>query len=171
MNNYGQLIAPDTLQFERILPGPIERVWEYLTDPEKRRKWFAGGPMELSQNGPIEFHFKHDELSESDDPIPEKYANMKEGTKSDAKVLKLEPPNLLVIEWEGVVTFELSEQEEKVKLVLTHEKLAHGKDARVGTLAGWHTHLNILVDHLEGRSTKGFWSVHMPLEGEYAERL
>jgi len=28
------------------LPGPIERVWEYLTDPDKRARWFAGGPME-----------------------------------------------------------------------------------------------------------------------------
>lgn len=171
MNNYGELIAPDTLQFERVLPGPIERVWEYLTDPEKRRKWFAGGPMQLAIGGAVEFHFQHEELSESDDPIPEKYANMKEGTKSPARVLKFEPPHLLVMAWEGVVTFELSSVDENVKLVLTHEKLAVGKDARVGTLAGWHTHLNILVDHMEGKKTMGFWSVHMPLEEEYARRI
>ena len=24
---YGTLVAPDTLQIQRLLPGPIERVW------------------------------------------------------------------------------------------------------------------------------------------------
>ena len=30
MNDYGVLTAPDTLRIERLLPGPIERVWQYL---------------------------------------------------------------------------------------------------------------------------------------------
>jgi hypothetical protein len=32
---FGVLIEPGTIRFERILPGPIERVWDYLTDSEK----------------------------------------------------------------------------------------------------------------------------------------
>jgi hypothetical protein len=36
---------------------------------------------------------------------------------------------------------------------------------RVG--AGWHTHLEILADRLEGKEPQGFWKVHMPLEEEY----
>ncbi|HPF91720.1 MAG TPA: hypothetical protein PLL57_13755 [Flavobacteriales bacterium] len=34
----GELIAPNTIRFTRVLPGPIERVWSYLVDPEKRSK-------------------------------------------------------------------------------------------------------------------------------------
>ena len=34
---YGTLIEPATLKIERLLPGPIERVWAYLTDSELRR--------------------------------------------------------------------------------------------------------------------------------------
>jgi uncharacterized protein YndB with AHSA1/START domain len=47
MDKYGTIIAPNTIRFERLLPGPIERVWAYLTDPEKRAKWLASGPMDL----------------------------------------------------------------------------------------------------------------------------
>lgn len=46
---YGRLTAPDTLQIERLLPGPIERVWSYLTESEKRRKWLASGDMPLTR--------------------------------------------------------------------------------------------------------------------------
>ena len=43
MNDYGVLTAPDTLRIERLLPGPIERVWQYLTDSDKRATWLAVG--------------------------------------------------------------------------------------------------------------------------------
>lgn len=39
---YGALTAPATLTIRRLLPGPVERVWAYLTDDALRRTW-AGG--------------------------------------------------------------------------------------------------------------------------------
>jgi uncharacterized protein YndB with AHSA1/START domain len=27
MNDYGVIVGPGTVRFERLLPGPIERVW------------------------------------------------------------------------------------------------------------------------------------------------
>ena len=36
MNDYGELLDENTVRFERLLPGPIERVWSYLTEGEKR---------------------------------------------------------------------------------------------------------------------------------------
>ncbi len=38
---YGALIEPATLKIERILPGPVGRVWAYLTEGALRRKWLA----------------------------------------------------------------------------------------------------------------------------------
>jgi hypothetical protein len=29
MSDYGTLLGTDTVRFERLLPGPIERVWAY----------------------------------------------------------------------------------------------------------------------------------------------
>ena len=46
-----QFPTPGEIRIMRTLPGPIERVWTYLTDPAKRAKWFAGGPMELRAGG------------------------------------------------------------------------------------------------------------------------
>lgn len=37
-------MTPDddaTVQLERVLPGPIERVWEHLTSPEHLADWLA----------------------------------------------------------------------------------------------------------------------------------
>ena len=39
----GQLKRGAMVQFERILPEPIERVWEFLTDTKKLPGWFWGG--------------------------------------------------------------------------------------------------------------------------------
>ena len=43
MSKYGERIDETTVRFERLLPGPIERVWQYLTDGDKRAKWLCGG--------------------------------------------------------------------------------------------------------------------------------
>ncbi|MBP1860204.1 hypothetical protein J2Z75_003725 [Rhizobium herbae] len=36
VNAFGVLTAPGTLKIERLLPGPIERVWAYLTEYDRR---------------------------------------------------------------------------------------------------------------------------------------
>ena len=171
MDKYGKLIADDTLMFERMLPGPIERVWDYLTDPNKRRLWFAGGPMDLQPQGDITFVFNHDRLSPNPDSPPEKYKEHANGSTSKAMVLECTPPSKLVIEWEGKVTFQLSTEGQKVKLTLTHERLADKKEIRIGVMAGWHTHLDILVDRMNEKDPPGFWGVHMRLEEEYEDRF
>ncbi len=40
-----QFTNPTTLTVERTLPGPIERVWAYLTEPDKRARWLGGGAL------------------------------------------------------------------------------------------------------------------------------
>ena len=73
MSDYGVVLDASTVRFERVLPGPIERVWEFLTDPVQRGKWFAGGPMEPRVGGKLELQFKHRNLMTVDEPVPEKY--------------------------------------------------------------------------------------------------
>ena len=47
VGDYGALSEPATLTIQRMLPGPIERVWAYLTESDLRSKWLASGDMEL----------------------------------------------------------------------------------------------------------------------------
>src|ERR1700733_13906179 len=60
---YGKFTGPAEIRIVRTLPGPIERVWEYLTDSEKRSRWFAGGPMEPRQGGKLTLNFRHINLA------------------------------------------------------------------------------------------------------------
>ena len=47
MSDFGRMTDAKTFRIERLLPGPIERVWAYLVESEKRRKWFARGDFDL----------------------------------------------------------------------------------------------------------------------------
>lgn len=168
---------PGTIQFERLLPGPIERVWAYLTESEKRAKWLASGKMELRVGGKVELHFYHADLSPHEDSVPEKYKNHTGGSTQHGRITKLDPPHLLAYTWgaqtenESEVTFELTLQDDNVLLVLTHRHLGDDPNILISVGSGWHTHLGILVDRLNDRMPKGFWSVHSKMEEMYKQKV
>ena len=47
------LIKPSTIRLERLLPGPVERVWVYLVDSRKRATWLAAGEFDLRLGGDV----------------------------------------------------------------------------------------------------------------------
>src|SRR5262245_9950996 len=55
---YGVIVEPDTVRLERLVPGPIERVWSYLTDSDKRGQWFAHGDLEPRVGGAFKLTFR-----------------------------------------------------------------------------------------------------------------
>ena len=73
MDNYATRPDEHSVQFVRILPGPIERVWDYLWDGKKRGEWFASGPMPVKPGENFDLHFKHSTLSPNQAPPPEKF--------------------------------------------------------------------------------------------------
>lgn len=172
---FGVATAPGTVRLERRLPGPIERIWAYLTDPELRGRWLATGAMEPRVGGRVELHFEHARLSDAIEVVPAKYRGQ-EISEVAGRVVRWEPPRVLAYTWgesrggDSEVTFELSAQDDEVLLVVTHRRLA-SREETIGVAAGWHTHLGILIDHLAGRPPQGFWEVHMRLEAEYERRL
>jgi uncharacterized protein YndB with AHSA1/START domain len=176
MNDYGELIAKDTVRFERILPGPIERVWSFLVEPEKRARWLCGGETEPSVGGRVEMLFHNSSLSsEADIAPPEKYKDMPEQVTFYGSVVAYEPPRLLSHSWDfegesSEVTYELMEHEGQVKLVLTHRRL-NSREEIVSVCGGWHTHLDILHDILEEKSPGPFWKQHKAIEAEYENRV
>lgn len=177
MKKYGEFTEPGTIYFERLLPGPIERVWAYLTESEKRGKWLAAGEMDLRVGGNVELNFNHKNLSPTDDPIPEKYKHHQGGSTMQGTITKLDPPRLLAYTWgeswgvDSEVTFELTPKGDNVLLELTHRRLGDDRDTLIGVAGGWHTHLGILIDRLNDKEPKGFWSVHSKMEKEYAKRI
>jgi uncharacterized protein YndB with AHSA1/START domain len=179
MNNeaQGHFTEPGTIVFRRVLPGPIERVWEYLTDPEKRGKWLASGEMELVVGGKVELHFHHADLSPIPEEVPEKYCTPEGSVSFTGRVTRCEPPRVLAYTWaesrgeDSEVTFELSERDGKVELLLTHRRLGDDHDVLLSVAAGWHTHLGILVDRLAGTTPWPFWTTHEKHEADYTQAL
>lgn len=165
-------IAPDTLRMERLLDAPVDAVWQWLTDPELRRLWFAGGTAP-QLGGEVELVFDHDDLSAEDVPYPPEYAQYK-GARSRERVVRYEPPRLLAFTWdegrEGVATFELIEDGERTRLVLVHSGITGPAEcANFG--GGWMSHLAVLQERLAGRSVPDFWAVHREAERKVAASL
>ena len=176
-NTLATMTAPGTIVLKRTLPGPIDRVWAYLVEPELRKKWIAAGAMDLKPGGSYEYIFDHDELSETKESVPEKYKDdCYPGMTMSGRIITVEPPKLLHMSWaEGSdeaseVKFELEELGSDVLLTLTHMKL-FDKDLLVGVSAGWHAHVDIMEDNLRGNTPRPFWATHMPLEDTYRESL
>lgn len=172
MNDYGVVTEPTSIRFERLLPGPIERVWSYLTDSEKRGQWFSSGPIEPKVGGNVEHVFNNSKLTKHDDPPPAKYAEHGGEVRMEGRVLAYEPPHLLAYTFGSgsEVRFELTPQGDKVLLVLTHTHLA-SYDMLIGVAGGWHTHLGILADRLSGHEPPAFWKTHARMEAEYQARI
>lgn len=167
---YGVMSEPDTLRLERILPGPIDRVWTYLTDSSKRGLWLASGPMELRPGGAVELEWHNDALSPELAPTPERFRKY-EGYRMQGRIIRCYPPHVLAFTWDdSEVTFELAPRGDSVVVALTHRRL---KDLaqRLDVASGWHSHLGILIDLLNGRTPRNFWLAHAELEEEYAKRL
>jgi uncharacterized protein YndB with AHSA1/START domain len=172
MNDYGEVIGAGTVRFRRLLPGPIERVWEYLTDSKLRGTWFASGPMEPREGGSLTLHFRHQDLTEHNEPIPEKHKAMENGITSVSRVTHWEPPRHLAYTWDAnsVVHFELEPKGKDVLLTLTHRHLASRTDM-IDVSGGWHSHLDVLAERLRGESPAPFWPRVERYEREYPGRI
>jgi uncharacterized protein YndB with AHSA1/START domain len=152
----GKLVDGTTVRFERLLPGPIGRVWSHLTKPELMTTWLcAAASLDLRSGGRVELTMDH-----GDQGLPESVKEkIVDGDKVTPKVhgtiTRIEPGRALAYTWEDLigkdaaikseVTFELEERGADVLLVLTHRRVDVKYLPQV--LAGWHT----LLDGLEMR--------------------
>ncbi|SIQ32488.1 MULTISPECIES: SRPBCC family protein [unclassified Bosea (in: a-proteobacteria)] len=174
MSSYGTVLESGAVRFERLLPGPIERVWAYLTDGDKRATWFCGGDTEPRAGGRIDLFFMHSRLTNERPPEHARKMN-DEGALMHGTVTAWDPPRRLAFSWVGMgepdsdVDIALSQEGDKVRLVLVHRRLAT-KERMVLVSGGWHLHLDLLEDRLSGVEPRGFWSLHGALSEEYAER-
>jgi len=166
---YGVLSQPDTLTIQRLLPGPVERVWDYLTQSELRRQWLAAGEMALAVGAPFEFTWRNDELT---DPPGRRPAAHSEEHRMQSRITELDPPKKIAFTWadSGDVSIELAPIGTKVLLTLVHRRLPD-RPHLVGVSAGWHLHLDLLAARLGGDATEPFWDGWSRLRAEYEGRI
>jgi uncharacterized protein YndB with AHSA1/START domain len=177
MTDDGIVLSPTEVRFERLLPGPIESVWTYLTDSRKRGEWLASGPMDLRVGGRVQLRFKHQDLSPNKAPPPDKLKEIdRTGHDSTGEITELDPPRHLAFTWGSEtwgwseVVFDLEPKGDKILLTLTHRKLPN-RDGMVGVMGGWHAHLAILVEKAHGHTPDAFWDVWRRTDGYYETRV
>lgn len=171
----GQRIDASTIRFVRLLPGPIERVWQFIVDGDKRRLWLCDGDIPEKVGKPTEMHFDNASLSDEDDiEPPERFGDLPATISFGGRVTACDPPRLIAHTWvfeeqESEVTYELEEVGDNVRLVLTHRRLASDEEV-LDTSGGWHAHLEILAAALVGRPRPPFWKTHARADALYRER-
>ncbi|MDO9501951.1 SRPBCC family protein [Falsiroseomonas sp.] len=166
---HGVLVEPATLKIERLLPGPIERCWAWITESELRRKWLAAGEMTLAVGAPFELVWRNGELNDPPSPRPPGFS---EEHRLQSRILALDPPRLLVITWGqgGEVSFELQPKGSQVLLTLIHSRVPD-RGTLLNVSAGWHMHLEMLLAQVHGRQPPAFWEGWQRLKQDYDARL
>jgi uncharacterized protein YndB with AHSA1/START domain len=166
---YGRLTAPLTLTIQRRLPGPIERVWAYLTKSELRRQWLAAGEMELKVDAPFELVWRNDELTSPPGRRPQGFGAEH---RMSSRITEVDPPRKLSFTWgSGAdVTFTLEPEGNEVLLTVLHRRLPD-RPMLLRVSAGWHAQLDVLVARMRGTAPAPFWDGWLRLQAEYDRRL
>jgi len=166
---YGTLTDSSTLKLQRRLPGPVERVWAYLTESDLRQQWLAAGTMDLRLGSSFELVWRNDELSDSPSERPEGFP---EESRATCRITEVEPLRTLSFTWPGVgdITFQLDPIGDEVVLTVTHRRLADRATILMFG-AGWHMHLDILVARTKGLRPASFWSGWLRLRDEYERHI
>ena len=166
---FGKITAPDTFRLERKLKAPAARVWAYVTEGEKRARWFTGGDNLTEAGQAFTFLFAHFNITnESPAALG---ADGKRAIPDDGQGARLQAPRLLEITWgdgdEAVshVRFELIAQGEETLLVLTHTRSTPENAANFA--GGWTAHVQTLADLLEGGPSNRFWAYVVEAHDHY----
>lgn len=166
--DYAALLSPDTVHLERLLPGPIERVWAHLADDELRRRWLAAGDMPAHAGGTFELAWRNDELTSPPGQRPDGFGPEH---RMASTVTVFDPPHRLAFTWgPGDVTFTLEPRGDQVLLAITHRGISdHRNVLMIGP--GWHAHADVLAARLGGTTPAPFWDQWTQLREEYRQRL
>jgi uncharacterized protein YndB with AHSA1/START domain len=144
------------LRFERHLAHPIARVWAALTEPEQLIGWLAEAKIDLVEGGRVELRWQNPISAE------EKAKYRIEGPDESGEtpvvrgtITRLDPPRVLEYDSDsfGVLRWELREEGAGSVLTFTNAFPAEEVFPVAQTLAGWHTHLDLLEATLAGHPT------------------
>ncbi|MEO8029918.1 MAG: SRPBCC family protein [Gemmatimonadota bacterium] len=160
------LIPPSTVRFERLLPGPIERVWAYITESKKRATWLAAGEFDLKVGGKIELNF--DNASLPNDVVTPAQAGRH---TFHGQITRFEPFRVLAHTWDwdgkpSDVLYELTPKGKDVLLTITHQ-IPDDTNMKRGISGGWVVHTGILADLLNGVEPRPFFTTHARIKQDY----
>ena len=122
-------------RFERRLKHPVEKVWSFLTENDKLKRWFSELRVDdLREGGVIKF-------------------DMQDGTFEEMKILELRLHSVLEYTWgDDQVRFELYPEPDGGSRLVLIEKIRRLTDHSPKDLAGWHVCLDVVEALLDDRT-------------------
>ena len=140
MRGDGQFDKVPMVRFERRLPGPVERAWDFIADAARLPDWFGEGAIEPRAGGGVSIM----------------------GGLVRGIVTQWRPPRRLAYTWnvfnpgedespypESYLTVELAPEVDEVHLTLAH--LAVLERFEKQNAMGWHTFLDMLETAIRGQ--------------------
>jgi uncharacterized protein YndB with AHSA1/START domain len=161
MSAFGTIATTGTIRFERLYPGPTERVWNYLTRPHLLSTWLAYGEIELRRGGYVELHFDASTFG---------VGHARSSPVISGVVTRCHAPDSLAFYWTDAMTisnviFELESRTADVRLLLTHARLP--RSVLPTCSASWHAHLDLLEEQLSNRPSSTFPAVYESVRPHY----
>ncbi len=172
---FGSAVAPDTFRLERRLKAPIERVWSYFVDADKRSRWFNGGDDLTGLGQSFTFLFAHFRIT-NEEPPPRWAAMKSQERPMRGTILAFDPPNTLAFTWGdrdahvSEVRFDFTADGEETVLVLTHTKI-DTRDNMRNFAGGWTAHIQTLAEVLDEQRTNSFWAHVLEAHATYDRSL
>jgi uncharacterized protein YndB with AHSA1/START domain len=139
----GEIIAESAVRFVRVLPGPMDKVWAFLTETARLAEWYGEGRIEPREGGAVTLMGGH----------------------VRGVVTAWQPGVLLGYTWNvlapgetvsrfpvSYLEFALAADALAVRLTLTHRPIPEAMQNQ--TAMGWHTMLDLLEAGLNGEFPK-----------------
>jgi uncharacterized protein YndB with AHSA1/START domain len=171
MSHDGSILDLHTVEFKRLLPGPIELAWDYLTRPELLKTWFNDVALEPRVGGAIEVRFAHGKGECGGSSV---HGVIREFRKPHAFAFswvqqRPQPDGSIKHSDEGEVRFELQEKGDKVLLTLLHARIPTEELPNYG--GGWHAYLDSLESRIAGRGAIEVVEVFHNLRPRYHDKI
>lgn len=138
-NDYGSVDIDNTrasVAFDRVFDAAMADVWDLLTTDEGLEQWLAPATVDLRTGGTLDIDFGEEGLA-------------------GGAIIDLVPGSSIEYEWQfpgepdSIIRFDLEALDDgRTRLRLHHRLLP--ADQAIGYGAGWHAHLDQLVDALSG---------------------
>jgi uncharacterized protein YndB with AHSA1/START domain len=131
-----------SIRFERHFSHPVDKVWAAITDPVALALWLAPAQVDLKLGGYIQLEFSH---------AP---------SVARGEIVELVPFKVLAYTWKetgstlSLVRWELEPRDGGCQLILTHSQIPEDAPSFA---AGWHTHLDLLAEVVDGSRTDFTW--------------
>lgn len=159
------------LRYERRLAHPQTKVWQALTESEHLEHWFPAdivGPRE--SGAALQFKFWAAKVQDATDELEAMEVDLADPVIT-GKLLTWDPPRVFEILWGSEhLHFELAEDGDATRLVLTVWPGGPGPRGLNGTAAGYHVCLDALVATVDGEvAADPERSLYRALEDEYAQ--